>query len=289
MAGGVENCRVRNAVRGMKNVKKIPFYKMQGSGNDFILIDNRRDLLKGKNLKGLAVSVCDRHYSVGADGLIVIVPSKKADFKWRFFNADGSEAEMCGNGSRCAAQFAYLKKIAKKTMAFETLAGTIHAEIRKNTVRVQLTDAGGLQHNIAVTLDSGIRMGHFIDAGVPHLVYLSKDLDHEDVDRIGRTTRYHEIFRPSGTNVNFIQVQGPHKLRIRTYERGVEGETLACGTGSVAGALIAGSLRFVSSPVEVLTRGGEKLTVSFRQENGKFSGILLEGAAAVICEGTLFI
>ncbi len=122
-------------------MKKIPFYKMQGNGNDFILIDNRRGVLKGKNLTGLAKQVCHRHHSVGADGLIVIVPSKKADFKWRFFNADGSEAEMCGNGSRCAARFAYLKKIARKDMTFETLAGIIHAEVRKDTVRVQLTGA----------------------------------------------------------------------------------------------------------------------------------------------------
>jgi len=270
-------------------MKKIPFTKMHGSGNDFLLIDNRRNILKGMNLKDLAVKVCDRHYSVGADGLIVIVPSKKADFKWRFFNADGSEAEMCGNGSRCAARFALLKKIVKKNMDFETLAGTIHAEAKKDTVKVQLTGAAGLRMNIAVPLDSGLRMGHFINTGVPHLVYLSKDLNSEDVDRIGRTTRYHELFKPAGVNVNFIQIQGRHKLRIRTYERGVEGETLACGTGSVAAALIAGSLGAASSPVEVLTWGGEKLIVSFEREGDGFSAIHLEGNAVVICEGNLYL
>ncbi|HXY61655.1 MAG TPA: diaminopimelate epimerase [Nitrospirota bacterium] len=270
-------------------MKKIPFYKMQGSGNDFILIDNRRNVLKGKNLKDLAMTVCHRHYSVGADGLIVIVPSRKADFKWRFFNADGSEAEMCGNGSRCAARFALLKKIAQKTMAFETLAGTIHAEVKMNTVRVQMTDAAGLRMNIAVPLESGIRMGHFIDTGVPHLVYLSKDIDGEDVDRVGRTTRYHDLFKPAGTNVDFIQIQNKHKIRIRTYERGVESETLACGTGSVAGALVSGALGAVFSPVEVHTFGGEKLTVSFVRSGEEFTGIHLEGNAEVICEGVLFI
>ena len=270
-------------------MKKIPFYKMQGSGNDFILIDNRKGVLKGMNLKNLAVIVCHRNYSVGADGLIVIVPSKKADFKWRFFNADGSEAEMCGNGSRCAARFAYLKKIAKKDMAFETLAGTIHAQVKNVTVKVQLPGASGLRMNIAVPLESGLRMGHFINTGVPHLVYLSKDLAGEDVERIGRTTRYHELFKPAGTNVNFIQIQGAHKLRIRTYERGVEGETLACGTGSVAAALVAGALGAVFSPVEVLTWGGEKLTVSFDRIADGFSGIYLEGGANVICEGNLYI
>src|SRR5512141_1188229 len=134
-------------------MNKTPFHKMQGSGNDFILMHNRRAILKGINLRELAVTVCSGHYSVGADGLIVIVPSRKADFKWRFFNADGSEAEMCGNGSRCAARFAYLRKIAPKKMTFETLAGIIHAQVKTDRVKVQLTDAFGLRMNIAVSLE----------------------------------------------------------------------------------------------------------------------------------------
>lgn len=262
---------------------------MQGSGNDFILIDNRRGILQGMNLRKLAVTVCHRHFSVGADGLIVIVPSKKADFKWRFFNADGSEAEMCGNGSRCAARFAYLRKIAKKDMAFETLAGIVHARVKKDDVEVQLPAASGLRMNVAVPLDSGLRMGHFVNTGVPHLVYLSKDLEHEDVDRIGRTTRYHELFKPGGANVNFVQIQGRHRLRIRTYERGVEGETLACGTGSVAAAVTAGALGAAASPVEVLTWSGEKLTISYERTAEGFGDIRLEGGADVICEGTLYV
>jgi diaminopimelate epimerase len=270
-------------------LKKVSFYKLQGSGNDFLLIDNRRNILKGMNLKNLAMKVCDRHYSVGADGLIAIVPSRKADFKWRFFNADGSEAEMCGNGARCAARFAHIKKIAKKEMSFETLAGIIHAQVRQDTVKVQLTNAVSQRMNIAVPLESGIRMGHFINTGVPHLVYLSKDLDKEDIDRVGRTTRYHELFKPTGTNVNFVQIQGRHRIRIRTYERGVEGETLACGTGSVAAALIAGSLGAAFSPVEIITRGGEKLTVSFVRTPEGFESIHLEGRAEVICEGNLYL
>jgi len=262
---------------------------MQGSGNDFILIDDRRGILKGRSLKDLAVTVCHRRYSVGADGLIVIQPSRKVDFKWRFFNADGSEAAMCGNGSRCAARFAFLRKIAKKDLRFETLAGIIHAVVKKDTVNVQLTDAAGPRMNIAVPLDSGLRMGHFINTGVPHLVYLSKDLDGEDVERIGRTTRCHDLFKPAGTNVNFIQIQNKRRLRIRTYERGVEGETLACGTGSVAAALIAGALGIVTSPVEVLTWSGEKLIVSFERAGDGFSSIHLEGGAQVICDGNLYI
>jgi diaminopimelate epimerase len=270
-------------------MKKIPFYKMQGNGNDFILIDNRRGILKGMKLRDLSIAVCNRHYSVGADGLIVIASSRKSDFKWHFFNADGSEAEMCGNGSRCAARFAYLRKIAKKNMSFETLAGIIHAVVKKNMVTVQLTSARGLRMNISVPLENGTRIGHLINTGVPHLVYLTNDLNNEAVQEIGRDTRHHELFRPAGTNVNFIQVTGPHRLRIRTYERGVEGETLACGTGAVAAALVTATLGHVSSPVHVLTKGGDKLVVSFKREGEKLTDLHLEGVAEVVCEGNLYI
>lgn len=268
---------------------KIPFYKIHGNGNDFILIDNRRSILKSRNLGGLAMQVCHRNRSVGADGLIVIVPSKKADFKWRFFNADGSEAEMCGNGSRCAARFATIKRIAPKNMTFETLAGIIHAEVKKETVRVQLTGASGLRMNVAVPLSGHTRTGYFINTGVPHLVYLSENLKGEDVQAVGKATRWHEVFKPAGTNVNFVQIDGPHKLCIRTYERGVEGETLACGTGAVAAALIAAALRKVSSPVTVTTWGGDKLIVIFSQDGEEFTDLHLEGKAEVVCEGTLYL
>jgi diaminopimelate epimerase len=273
-------------------MKKIPFHKIHGNGNDFILIDNRRNRLQGRSLPALARQVCHRHRSVGADGLIVIVPPadrKRAHFKWRFFNADGSEAEMCGNGSRCAARFAVLKKIAPRKMAFETLAGIIHAEVKKDTVKVQLTGAEGKRMNIPVALDFGSRIGHFINTGVPHVVYLSNDIETEDVQSIGSKTRWHALFRPAGTNVNFIQVDGPQLLRIRTYERGVEGETMACGTGAVAAALIAASLEKVRSPVTVLTRGGDRLVVSFRREGDLFADLHLEGAATIVCEGLLHL
>jgi diaminopimelate epimerase len=270
-------------------MKKIPFYKIQGNGNDFILIDNRRGILKGRNLRVLAMQVCHRNRSVGADGLIVIVPSKKADFKWRFFNSDGSEAEMCGNGSRCAARFASIKKIAPKKMTFETLAGIIHAEVKKETVMVQLTGASGLRMNVAVPLAGHTRTGYFINTGVPHLVYLSENLSGEDVQAVGSASRWHEVFKPAGTNVDFVQIDGPHRLRIRTYERGVEGETLACGTGAVAAALIAAALRKASSPVTVTTQGGDKLIVSFGQDGENFTDLCLEGEATIVCEGTVYL
>jgi len=182
-----------------------------------------------------------------------------------------------------------LRKLAPRSMAFETLAGIIHAEVKKDTVRVQLTGATGQRMNIPVALDFGTRTGHFINTGVPHVVYLSGDLGTEDVQSIGSATRHHEIFRPAGTNVNFIQVDGRHRLRIRTYERGVEGETLACGTGAVAAALIAASLDKVASPVTVTTRGGDRLIVSFTRNGDAFADLHLEGAAEVACEGTLYL
>ncbi len=196
---------------------------------------------------------------------------------------------MCGNGSRCAARFAVLKTIAPKKMVFETLAGIIHAEVKKDTVRVQLTGANDLRLNIAVPLPGGTRTGHFMNTGVPHLVYLSDHIAGEDVQAVGKATRYHALFEPAGTNVNFIQIDGPRRLRIRTYERGVEGETLACGTGAVAAALIAASLGKAASPVTVTTRGGDKLVVTFHQDGEHFTDLHLEGEAQVACEGTLYL
>lgn len=273
-------------------MKKVPFHKIHGNGNDFILIDNRRNILKGRSLSALAQQVCHRNRSVGADGLIVIVPPtsrRTAHFKWRFFNADGSEAEMCGNGSRCAAQFAVLRKIAPRTMVFETRAGLIHAEVKKATVKVQLTGASGMALHVAVPLAGGVRTGHVVNTGVPHLVYMTDRLDQEDVQAVGSASRWHELFKPAGTNVNFVQVDGEHRLGIRTFERGVEGETLACGTGAVAAALTAAALGKASSPVTVTTRGGDRLTVTFTRSDGAFSGLFLEGKVVVACEGMLYL
>lgn len=273
-------------------MKKLPFHKIHGNGNDFILLDNRRGILKGRSLSGLAKQVCHRNRSVGADGMIVIVPPtsrKTAHFKWRFFNSDGSEAEMCGNGSRCAAKFARLKGIAPAKMAFETLAGIIRAEVKKETVKVQLTGATGLRLDLDIPLAGGIRTGHFINTGVPHLVYFSDHLEAEDVLAVGSVTRRHDLFKPAGTNVNFIQIEGNHRLRIRTYERGVEGETLACGTGAVAAALVSAALGKMESPATVLTKGGDRLIVSFTRTGETFADLHLEGAVGVVCEGYLYI
>ncbi len=227
--------------------KTIAFHKLSGSGNDFILIDNRRGALKGVQLNRFAAAICRHRMSVGGDGLILFEKprAKGAAFRWRLFNADGSEAEMSGNGGRCAARLAWLLGIAPKRMRFETLAGTVQAEItgRGGTqVKIEMPPPHGLQLDLKVPFDGEARVGHFLNTGVPHFVYLLEDVSGIDVVGVGRRTRQHPAFQPAGTNVNFAKITGRHTIAMRTYERGVEDETLACGTGATATALVAGVL-----------------------------------------------
>jgi len=266
----------------------IPFMKFAGSGNDFIFIDNRRGAIAPRQLKRLAIQLCRRRWSIGADGLIVIEPSSRADFKWRFFNADGSQAGFCGNGARCAARFAYIKRIARRTMIFETRVGLIAAEIlgtRGERVNVRMPDPKGLRLNVKIPIDGQQHTLHLVDSGVPHCVYVVNDLEKTDVNAVGRITRNHRRFRPLGTNVNFIKVINKRRVGIRTYERGVEGETLACGTGSIAAAVIANQLARVTSPVTVIPASGLPLKVSFTVEDGTYQDVFMEGDARVICDG----
>ncbi|HLB02669.1 MAG TPA: diaminopimelate epimerase [Nitrospiria bacterium] len=328
-------------------MRKIPFTKMSGSGNDFILIDNRRHLLKEGNLKGFIKRICEHRLSVGGDGVILIEPAseplarpgrargaggtclpppagragagrseersphgpphkKLADFKWRLFNADGSEAEFSGNGGRCAARFAYLKKIAGRRLSFETLAGLVRAEIKKDRVKIQCPEARNLRPHLTIPLEGRSLQGHFIHAGVPHVVLYVEDVDLVNVVGLGRVIRHHSLFQPAGTNVNFVTRVDPHTVRIRTYERGVEDETLACGSGSVAAALITGALDKGLSPLTLIQRSGKTLKVHFRisrplalpgtgrgvgvkeSTGAVFSEIFLEGDAMIIYEGEMW-
>lgn len=274
--------------------KPIPFMKLSGSGNDFILVDNRRGLVDGKRASALAAKVCAHRMSVGGDGLILIERSRKADFRWRLFNADGSEAEFSGNGARCAARFAFLKKIAPRRMTFETLVGMIEADMvteapggKPEAVKVRFPDPKGLRLNLNVAVNGTARQAHFLDTGVPHCVYLVDDPDKVDIVGIGRPTRYHDLFKPAGTNVNFIKVLGPHRIRIRTYERGVEDETLACGTGSIASALLASLVAKVESPVTLVPQSGLELTVHFDAQGESFTNVYLQGDARAVYEGRI--
>jgi len=270
----------------------IPFWKMTGSGNDFILIDNRNGRIDADRCRDLVRMSCRHKLSVGADGLILIEDDPEVDFRWRFFNADGSEAEMCGNGARCAARFAYLNGIVTKDrLAFRTMAGVIEAEILEDRVRIQTTAPRELVLNLSLEAERRTFLAHFVNTGVPHVVVLLDsvaDLESAEVFRWGRALRYHQHFQPAGTNVNFVAIQDERHLTVRTYERGVEDETLACGTGAIASALIAAAHQRVTSPVQIQTRSQETLTIHFQQQGAEFRDVRLEGAAKVVFEARLW-
>ncbi len=267
---------------------KIPFMKMSGSGNDFILIDHREPILGEEEMKAFARKVCQRRVSVGADGLILIERSEKADFKWRFFNADGSEPEMCGNGGRCAARFAWLKGITGSTLTFETIAGILSAQVDGKRVKLEMTKPYGLKLDETVLIEGKKQTLSSINTGVPHAVLFSEDLEGVNVVRVGKVIRFHPRFSPAGTNANFVQVENLSRLSVRTYERGVEDETLACGTGAVASAIIAAFKGLVKSPVSIKTSGGEILTVYFEIEAGEVKRVFFEGDVHIIYEAEMW-
>ncbi|MBM4333627.1 MAG: diaminopimelate epimerase [Deltaproteobacteria bacterium] len=267
---------------------KIPFCKMSGSGNDFILIDNREGILDADRLGDFVPRVCVRKVSVGADGLILVESSNRVNFRWRFFNSDGSEAEMCGNGGRCAARFAVIKGIAPSRLSFETLAGIIEAEVNGRQVKLQMVQPAGLKLNLDVSIDGQNHQLCFINTGVPHAIKMVEDAAVVAVKDLGRKIRFHARFQPAGTNVNFVQPVDRKHLKVRTYERGVEDETLACGTGAVASALIAAAKGLIDSPVMVETTGGEILNIYFQSKGDGYERVFLEGDTKVVYEGSLW-
>jgi diaminopimelate epimerase len=262
---------------------------MHGGGNDFVLIDHRAKFIPEAEQPEFARRVCHRQMGAGADGLILIEASPTANFRWRFYNADGSEPEMCGNGGRCAARFAVLNGIAPAILTFETLAGTIQAEVKDRLVKLLMVGVGEVKLEYEIPLEETMLLGHFVKVGVPHVAVLVGDLEGTPVTGWGQEVRFHPLFAPAGTNVNFVRLDGPRDLSIRTYERGVEDETLACGTGAVASALIAARLGQVVSPVTVHTRGGEALTVYFTPQGEAFTQVFLEGDALVTYQGELWV
>ncbi|MDI6785520.1 MAG: diaminopimelate epimerase [bacterium] len=266
-------------------MKELSFLKIEGSGNDFILFDNREDILK--ITPAWIQKICARRTGIGADGIIVIENSKKADFKMRIINSDGSEAEMCGNGARCAAKFATLLSIAKHKMIFETIAGLINAEVFNQEVKVNLPDPINLELSKTIVLDRKPKTVHHINTGVPHTVLICEDIVSIDVETLGRKIRYHQDFAPQGTNVNFVKITDKESISIRTYERGVESETLSCGTGSVASACICYLLKKVYPPVKVKTAGGEYLVVNFEEQNSQIINLSMKGPVSVIYEGKI--
>ena len=275
------------AGRPRTGMNEIRFFKMSGSGNDFILIDNRRSVVPLEDPSDFAARICRRKMSVGADGLILLEASDRADFSWQFFNSDGSMAEMCGNGARCAARFAFLHGIAGAQMRFETLAGIIGAQVQGDQVKIRMTDPCDLM--LAGDLDTGRERIVYssINTGVPHVVIEVEDLEKVDVTSLGRRIRRHSRFSPAGTNVNFMAPLPGGGWAVRTYERGVEDETLACGTGIAAAALVLAAATSQTSPIRLKARSGTWLKVYFTREADNFKGLYLEGDARIIYRGQL--
>ncbi len=274
-------------------MKKVFFSKLVASGNDFIVIDKLNYQLPVMDYGSRLFSkkICDRQYGVGADGLLLLEKSNKADVKMRIFNADGSEAEMCGNGARCVAFYcshSRLKASASR-LNIETKAGIINTEVRGENVKIRLTGPRDLKLAINLRVNGRDIKANFINTGVPHAVIFVQGLEKIDVDTLGREIRYHRQFQPAGTNVNFVEVLKPDSISLRTYERGVEAETLACGTGSVAAALITSyRLPIIKhGMINVHTKSKEVLKVFFDKRNNIFSDIWLAGKAGIVFKGEL--
>ena len=271
----------------------INFSKLTAAGNDFVLIDNRESIIGNEDYQTLAKKLCDRRYSIGADGLILLEKSTFKDFKMKYFNSDGSYASMCGNGGRSIARFAYDLGIVNLKMGFETDAGVINAEILmkdKNRVKLNLYDPKNLVKDIKIIIDEREFNIDFINTGVPHaVIFIYDDIKNVDVVKFGRIVRYHKTFAPDGTNVNFVKILGDNTIIVRTYERGVEDETLACGTGITASGIISVLRSFVKSPVNIIAKGGDRLSVSLRNFNDKIDNVVLEGPAYISFKGTVEI
>jgi diaminopimelate epimerase len=266
----------------------LRFTKMNGAGNDFILIDNRVGDVRLD--RSQIAQLCDRHRGIGADGILLLEkPCNRADFRMRYFNADGGEAEMCGNGARCFARFANKVAVAKEEISFETPAGVISAELESDLVTLGMTEPTDLRLDLEPAIAGERETVHFINSGVPHVVIPVPNIDDVDVRREGAPIRYHKIFAPSGTNVNFIEKRGSNRIAIRTYERGVEDETLACGTGIVASALIFVATEATCGPITVVARGGDELQVGFERNCDQFHKVTLTGPAEFVFEGTIEI
>jgi diaminopimelate epimerase len=265
---------------------KIPFDKMEGAGNDFIMIDNRSAEIPNTIKEVMVKDYCRRGMGIGADGMIFLQPDKEYDFSWDFFNSDGSKAEMCGNGARCAARFAHKVGAAGREMTFRTLAGPIQASLTERGAKVRLTSTI-LPKEPAILNIAGQDLKIWsLNTGVPHAVIEVADLENCEVKKLGRQIRFHKHFAPAGTNVNFFKLLDDGFLAIRTYERGVEDETLACGTGTVATCIVAGMFYGKGSPITALTRSGEELVVYFTFADGKADPIFLEGGARTVFTGS---
>jgi diaminopimelate epimerase len=267
---------------------RFPFYKMHGAANDFILLDDRSNQFPAHDTAWIA-RMAARRTGVGCEGVILIQSSAQADFRMRFFNPDGHEVEMCGNGARCVARLAHDLGIAPADMRIETVAGTIAARVGADgRVTLALTPPKDWRLHRHLFVQDRWYEYHFVNTGVPHAVIVVENLSEVPVAELGRAIRYHADFAPAGTNVDFVQAAGPDELRVRTYERGVEAETLACGTGMAAVAVVMARLGQVAFPVRVIPASGDVLIADARTEAGwDRLDVTLNGPAEYVFEGVL--
>jgi diaminopimelate epimerase len=271
----------------------LPFTKMSAAGNDFVVFDNRENILRGDPSE-LTRTVSNRRMSVGADGVLILEKSKIADFSMKYFNSDGSYGGFCGNGGRCIARYAYLKGLSAYELSFESLGHVYIAKVKGDSVSLKMKDPKSEILSLKLRRAEMPLRVHFLDTGAPHVVVfldenksvVGEDLESVDVITLGRALRTDTHFGLAGTNVNFVSVTH-NLLRVRTYERGVEEETLACGTGAVASALIAHRVKGMKSPITIVPRSNERLTVRFKERAGLFHDIYLEGTARISFEGKL--
>jgi diaminopimelate epimerase len=268
---------------------------MAGAGNDFVIIDNRSGRIA--DATELTRRICTRRLSVGADGLILIETSAKATFRMRYLNSDGSQADFCANGTRCAARFAFVNVIAPRRMTIETDAGVIGAEVSEGgAVTLSLPSPRGFVAHRPLDVNDKTIEGSFITVGVPHYVIflrgdpstaLGTGLWSQQIEPLGRAIRTHRDLAPAGANVNFVVVRDFGSIEVRTYERGVEAETLACGSGVVASVATSALFGKVRTPVNVLTRSGISVEVSFTLAGSELHDVKLKGDARLIYRATL--
>lgn len=256
----------------------ISFYKYQGTGNDFVMIDNRKLTFPADD-EALVKQLCDRRMGIGADGLILLQDHPDYDFEMVYFNADGRLGSMCGNGARCTVRFAKQLGVIEDVACFLAADGEHQASIERDEIHLKMNDVQGVEK---------IGEDYYLNTGSPHYIRFVDDVENLDVYTEGRAIRYNDRFKAVGTNVNFVQRLGENEIFVRTYERGVEDETLSCGTGVTAAALVAG-IKGMQSPLKVKVLGGELQVAFERNSDGSFKYIYLIGPARLVFTGSITI
>lgn len=264
------------------------FSKYVACGNDFILIDDREGSFPVHN-RALLIKMCQRQHGIGADGVILLQRSSRADLKMRIFNADGSEAEMCGNGIRCLKKFAEELGMKRASYSIETLDRIVTVWQQDNCVTVAWGELLSPFHSENIRWGELDLKVHYVHTGVPHAVIFDEFFDELQINEIGSYIRHHPRFSPRGTNVNIAKRLPSGEIAVRTYERGVEAETMACGTGATAVALTAASQFQLSSPIKIRTKLDELMTIGFKLDGQKFTEITLTGPAYCSFKGLYHI